>query len=98
MVYCGNCRAEREGTVDTFAGLCCEICGIVLEESTMVNEVAFSEDSHVIGQFLSETSSTRHLRGIPGTQTDSREQTLEKGITPSSNPQQNEIYKHWVQN
>ena len=59
MVYCSKCGTEREGFLDPSIGnISCEVCGIILEESSIVSEITFSEDSHVVGQHVSESGSS----------------------------------------
>jgi transcription initiation factor TFIIIB Brf1 subunit/transcription initiation factor TFIIB len=83
MVWCLKCSAEREGFLDPSIGnISCEVCGILIEESTIVSEITFSEDSHVVGQHVShEGSSFNQFRTLAGSQTNSREITLDKSTS-----------------
>lgn len=84
LQFCRNCGHETLVDFDPASGATiCTSCGTVLEDSQIVSEITFTETSsgatHVDGQLI-QADSTRHFRFIPGTKTESREITLEKGI------------------
>jgi transcription factor IIIB subunit 2 len=72
---CGSASIEQDE-----AQLVCIVCGTVLEESTIVSEIAFADTdtgSAVIGQFVGEHG--KKVRGVPGYQRQSREITIQNG-------------------
>jgi len=78
--FCPTCRGVHDTTHDEGRVVCTE-CGHVFEESTIVNEVQFSENAaggmSVVGTFVSGMRSL--FRGLEGTNPESREITLQKG-------------------
>nr|CDQ07742.1 Bm12077 [Brugia malayi] len=82
---CPNCGSSEIDDDSARGDSTCMGCGTVLEESTIVSDVAFQENAggghSLVGQFISkERGQPTNLSGVPGlSHQESREITYYKG-------------------